>query len=86
MLFPMSPSRRKTLVGVILVPLPLFFSSVVYGVRGFTAWVVIGIIWVFCAIITVVIMPLYESREALIQIARGIIKVRRTRQVEKNKH
>jgi len=63
-----------TLIGVIIVPLPLFFSSVVYGVRGLTAWVVIGIIWVFCAIITVVIMPLYESRAALVQIFRGIVK------------
>jgi len=63
-----------TLIAIIIVPLPLFFSSVIYGVRGLTAWVVIGIIWVFCAIITVVVMPLYESRASLLQIGRGIVK------------
>lgn len=66
----------QTVIGIFLVPLPLFFASTVYGVRGFTAWVVIGIIWVFCAIATVVITPVYESRESLSQIGRGIVKVR----------
>lgn len=47
----------------------------IYGVRGLAAWVTIGIIWVFTAIVLVVFMPLYESRESLMQIIRGIIKV-----------
>lgn len=36
---------------------------------------VIGIIWVFAAIATVVVTPIYESRESLSQIGRGIVKV-----------
>jgi len=60
---------------LILIPLPLFFASTIFGVGGLTAWVVIGIIWCFCSAITVVLYPLYESRAALIQISRGIIKV-----------
>ena len=61
---------------LILVPLPLFFASTIYGVGGLTAWVVIGILWCFCSAISVVLYPLYESRVAILQIARGVVKVR----------
>ena len=79
---------------IILIPLPLFFSSTVYGVAGlsgksamittpchiqtvffFAAWVVIGMIWTFCSAFIVVLYPLWESRVALSQIGRGILKV-----------
>ncbi|TFK64544.1 urea transporter [Pluteus cervinus] len=59
---------------ILIIPLPLFFSSVVYGVKGFTTWVVIGIIWTFCSAFTVVLYPLYESRAALLQIGKGVVK------------
>jgi len=61
-------------ISIFIFPLPLFFASTIFGVRGLSAWVTIGIIWVFCSIITVVFLPLIESREALGQIARGIVK------------
>ena len=60
---------------LIIIPFPLFFAQTVYGVGGLTAWVVIGMIWAFCSALAVVLYPLYESRQALIMIARGIIKV-----------
>lgn len=41
------------------------------------AWVVIGMIWAFCSAFTVILFPLWESREALTTIGRGIVKVRR---------
>ncbi|KAG8941075.1 hypothetical protein FRC00_012599 [Tulasnella sp. 408] len=59
---------------IILVPLPLFFSKVVYGVKGFTAWTAIGIIWMFLAVFTVVLYPVWESREALAMVSKGIVK------------
>jgi len=59
---------------IIIVPLPLFFSSVVYNARGFTAWTVIGIIWMFSAFFTVVVYPVYESRSALVMVSKGVIK------------
>ncbi|KAL0959225.1 hypothetical protein HGRIS_014502 [Hohenbuehelia grisea] len=62
------------IIMIILIPLPLFFASTVYGVAGFTTWVVVGIIWTFVSAITVVIYPLWESRDALRQISRGIVK------------
>ena len=61
---------------LILIPFPLFFASTIYGVRGLTVWVVIGIIWCFCSAFAVVLYPLWESRVAIAQIARGVIKVR----------
>jgi len=67
-------SVALTLILLILIPLPLFFASTIFGVRGLTVWVVIGIIWCFCSAITVVLYPLWESRLALFQIGRGVIK------------
>ncbi|KAJ7347968.1 urea transporter [Mycena albidolilacea] len=62
------------LVLIILIPLPLFFASTVYGAGGLTAWVVIGIIWTFLSAFSVVLYPLWESRAAILLISRGIIK------------
>lgn len=61
---------------LILIPIPLFGASTVYGVAGFSAWVVISIIWTFCAAFAVVLYPLWESRTALALITKGAIKVR----------
>ncbi|KAI0002534.1 urea transporter [Russula compacta] len=67
-------SVALTVIMLILIPLPLFFASTIFGVGGLTAWVVIGILWCFCSAITVVLYPLWESRVALLQISRGVIK------------
>jgi SSS family transporter len=62
------------LILIIIIPLPLFFAQTVYGVKGLTTWVVIGIIWTFLSAFSVVLYPLFESRVALAQILKGIIK------------
>nr|GAT50618.1 urea transporter [Mycena chlorophos] len=59
---------------IILIPLPLFFASTIYGKAGYTTWVVIGIIWTFISAFSVVLYPLWESRDALGLISKGIIK------------
>jgi len=59
---------------IILIPLPLFFASTVYSKGGLTVWVIVGIAWTFCSAIAVVLYPLWESRAALTQIVRGIVK------------
>lgn len=75
-----SCSRRQltfalqTVIMIILIPLPLFFASTVYGVGGFTAWVVIAMIWAFIASFIVVLYPLWESRVALTQVFKGVVK------------
>lgn len=65
----------QTLVFMILIPLPLFGASTVYSVAGFSAWVIIGILWTFCSAFAVVLYPLWESREALVMILKGMVKV-----------
>jgi len=62
-------SSIMVLVLIILIPLPLFFTSHIYSPSGFTAWVVVSFIWVFYAVGAVVLYPIYESRQALAQIA-----------------
>lgn len=60
---------------LLLIPLPLFFASTVFGKRGLEAWVVIGIIWAFMSAFTVILYPLWESRRELAVIVRGMVKV-----------
>ncbi|SJL09473.1 related to DUR3-Urea permease [Armillaria ostoyae] len=73
-LVPKLTHSMKLLILIIIVPLPLFFASTIYGTAGLTAWIVIGIIWTFFSAFAVVVYPLWESREALTMIFRGIIK------------
>ncbi|CAE6407124.1 unnamed protein product [Rhizoctonia solani] len=61
-------------VMIILIPFPLFFSQVVFGTKGLATWVAVGIAWTFLAAFAVVIYPLYESRQALVLVSKGIIK------------
>jgi hypothetical protein len=67
-------SVALTVIMIILIPLPLFFASTIYGVGGLTAWVVIAMIWAFAASFIVVLYPLFESRVALTQVFKGIVK------------
>ncbi|KAG6887519.1 hypothetical protein C0995_014657 [Termitomyces sp. Mi166 len=59
---------------ILVVPLPPFFAQTIYGGHGLEAWVVVGIIWLFSSCFGVVLYPLWESREALIMVSRGLIK------------
>jgi len=59
---------------ILIIPLPLFFSHHIYDVGGLTGWVAVGIAWTFLSALSVVIYPLWESRQALLQIANGIYK------------
>jgi len=67
-------SLALTVIMIILIPLPLFFASTIYGVGGFTAWVVIALVWAFVASFIVVLYPLWESRVALLRVFKGIVK------------
>ncbi|KAG6848408.1 hypothetical protein H0H93_000456, partial [Arthromyces matolae] len=69
----LSPNFQLVIM-ILLIPLPLFFTQTIFGVRGLEAWVIIGIIWAFLSTFTVVLYPLWESREALLMVSRGILK------------
>ncbi|KAF8965372.1 urea transporter [Flammula alnicola] len=59
---------------ILIIPLPLFFSSHIYSVGGLSGWVAVGIAWTFISAISVVVYPLYESRHALTLMSKGIYK------------
>lgn len=67
-------SVALTLIMIILIPIPLFFAQTVYDVPSFKTWVIVAIIWAFFAAITVVVYPLWESKDALIMVSKGIVK------------
>lgn len=72
--FAVTFSLALTAILIILIPLPLFFSSHIYSVGGFTGWVAVSFVWVFVAVAIVVLYPLWESRTALKSISGGIIR------------
>ena len=67
--------HSQLVILLVLIPLPLFFAQTVYSVQGLTVWVVIGIIWTFFSAFAVVVYPIIESRGAIFQICKGIVRV-----------
>jgi hypothetical protein len=64
-----------SLVAILIfaIPLPLFFSSHVYSSAGFTAWVIVSLLWLFAGLAIVGIYPMWEARSGLRSVARGIM-------------
>ncbi|KIY55369.1 urea transporter [Cryptococcus deuterogattii 99/473] len=58
---------------IFVIPLPLFFTSHVYPVKGFTAWVCISLIWLFFGLGMVGIYPIWEARKGLMKVGKGIV-------------
>lgn len=59
---------------IFVIPLPLFFTSHVYPVKGFTAWVCISLIWLFVGLGMVGVYPAWEAREGLMKVGKGIVR------------
>ncbi|PCH38689.1 hypothetical protein WOLCODRAFT_38226, partial [Wolfiporia cocos MD-104 SS10] len=57
-----------------LIPIPMFLSHYVFSLTFFKGWVIICVIWLFIAAFITSILPLWESRRAMTQIARGVIR------------
>lgn len=55
---------------LVLWPMPLYGSGYIFSKRFFTGWVSVGIIWIFCSFIAVVIYPAIESRTTLMRVLR----------------
>jgi hypothetical protein len=64
-----------SLVAILIfaIPLPLFFSSHVYSSAGFTAWVIVSLLWLFAGLAIVGIYPMWEARSGLRSVAWGIM-------------
>ena len=60
----------STLFFLILWPMPLYGTGYIFSKQFFTGWVVVGIIWIFCSFIAVVIYPAWESRATIMRVTR----------------
>ncbi|OAL30818.1 hypothetical protein AYO22_01438 [Fonsecaea multimorphosa] len=58
---------------VIIVPFPIFFTSVIYGKGGFTTWISLVIAWLLVAACGCILYPIWESRAALMHIVSSIL-------------
>jgi hypothetical protein len=65
-----------SLVAILIfaIPLPLFFSSHVYSSAGFTAWVIVSLLWLFAGLAIVGIYPMWEARSGLRSVAQGVMR------------
>ncbi|KAH7347611.1 Sodium:solute symporter family-domain-containing protein [Plectosphaerella cucumerina] len=61
-----------TLALLVLWPMPMYGSAYVFSQKFFTGWVVVGIIWLCCSTIAVGIFPLWEGRQSMARVARGM--------------
>ncbi|RAK93341.1 Na+/solute symporter [Aspergillus costaricaensis CBS 115574] len=57
----------------VLWPLPMYGSKYVFGKRFFTAWVVVGIIWLWITMLVAIFYPLIDGGvQQMMQISRGL--------------
>ncbi|KAI8807926.1 Sodium:solute symporter family-domain-containing protein [Cladochytrium replicatum] len=61
-----------TFVLIILWPIPMYFSNYVFSSGFFTGWVVVGFTWAWIASITIIGLPLWESRDGFGRMVAGI--------------
>ncbi|KAK9455741.1 hypothetical protein V1511DRAFT_487676 [Dipodascopsis uninucleata] len=62
-----------TLALLVLWPMPMYGSGYIFSKKFFSGWVVVGVIWIFLALLIVGIYPLIEGRHALLHTFKGII-------------
>ncbi|KAG0344330.1 hypothetical protein BG004_004559 [Podila humilis] len=63
-----------TVILILLWPLPMFFSNYVFSRGFYTGWVILSIVWAICSTVAVTIYPIWESRDAFVEIFRGMYK------------
>ena len=60
-----------TIICVVLWPMPLYFSGFVFDLAFYSLWVMIAVVWVSCASILIIGLPIWEARGGFAQIASG---------------
>ncbi|KAG1744489.1 Na+/solute symporter, partial [Suillus lakei] len=58
-------SSILTVIVVILVPLPMFFSHYIFSKKFYTFWTACSIIWAFASGTFCIVLPLWESRNEI---------------------
>ncbi|KZT03538.1 Na+/solute symporter [Laetiporus sulphureus 93-53] len=59
---------------VFLIPIPMFLSHYVFSLRFFKGWIVLCVMWLFVAAFITSVLPLWESRRAMVEIAKGVVR------------
>lgn len=67
-------SVSMSFIIIFIIPIPMFLSHYVFSLTFFKAWVIICVIWLFIAACITSILPLWESRGAMADIGRGVIR------------
>lgn len=67
------PSLLATLVVMIIIPLPMYFSSYIFSPGFFTFWIACSMIWALSAGGFCILLPIWESRTQMIAIAVGCV-------------
>ncbi|VUC29471.1 unnamed protein product [Clonostachys rosea] len=62
-----------TVAFLVLWPMPMYGSSYVFSESFFTGWVTVGIIWLFASACAVGLFPLWEGRQSMLRVARGML-------------
>lgn len=62
-----------TLCFLVLWPMPMYGTGYVFSKKFFTAWISVGIFWLFCSSVCVGLYPLYEGRHSMKQTFGGIL-------------
>lgn len=57
---------------LIIFPMPLYGSGYVFSRPFFTGWVVIQILWIWCALFLVGVVPVWQGRAAIAHVCRCI--------------
>lgn len=60
-------------VALILVPFTLFGTEWKFSRAGFTAWCVVSFMWVWFSSLVCIVWPLWESRDTMWKILKGLI-------------
>ena len=61
-----------TFILVIVWPLPLYVSGYVFSLEYYVIWVYIAIIWATGSAITIILLPIIESRGGIVEVIRKI--------------
>ena len=60
-----------TIICVVLWPMPLYFSGMVFDLGFYSLWVGIAVIWVSIASFCIICIPIYEARAGFAQVFGG---------------
>jgi len=61
-----------TIVLIVVWPIPMFLSKYVFSEGFFTGWVSFGMAWAIIAAITVIFLPIFESRAGIMYMLKGM--------------